>query len=288
MTARTREPSFIELYTPKLVTILRERYRLADFKADIVAGLTVAIVALPLSMAIAIASGVTPDRGLYTAIVGGFIVSALGGSRFQIGGPAGAFIVLVSTTVQRHGVDGLILATFLSGFILLAIGFLRLGAFIKYIPYPVTVGFTSGIAVIILASQFKELLGLTLPGEEPGPFLAKLQALGQALPTVSVSAVAIALAAIAAIVSAMRRYRGRTGRAFLIAVGADGGCRLAFWPAGRDDRHAFWRHPAIAAGAPPALDVVDRQGRGVSCRPPSPSRFSARSKACFRPSSPTA
>src|ERR1700722_8083125 len=112
MTARTHEPSFVELYTPKLVTILRERYRLADLKADIVAGLTVAIVALPLSMAIAIASGVTPDRGLYTAIVGGFIVSALGGSRFQIGGPAGAFIVLVSTTVQLHGVDGLILATF--------------------------------------------------------------------------------------------------------------------------------------------------------------------------------
>ena len=217
MTARTHEPSFVELYTPKLVTILRERYRLADLKADIVAGLTVAIVALPLSMAIAIASGVTPDRGLYTAIVGGFIVSALGGSRFQIGGPAGAFIVLVSTTVQLHGVDGLILATFLSGFILLAIGFLRLGAFIKYVPYPETVGFTSGIAVIILASQLKELLGLTLPGEEPGPFLAKLQALGQALPTVSVSAVAIALAAIAAIV-AMRRFRPHWP-AFLIAVG---------------------------------------------------------------------
>ena len=217
MTARTHEPSFVELYTPKLVTILRERYRLGDLKADIVAGLTVAIVALPLSMAIAIASGVTPDRGLYTAIVGGFIVSALGGSRFQIGGPAGAFIVLVSTTVQLHGVDGLILATFLSGVILLAIGFLRLGAFIKYVPYPVTVGFTSGIAVIILASQLKELLGLTLPGEEPGPFLAKLQALGQALPTVSVSAVAIAIAAIAAIV-AMRRFRPHWP-AFLIAVG---------------------------------------------------------------------
>src|ERR1700736_3728470 len=172
MTARTHAPSFVELYTPKLVTILRERYGLSGLKADIVAGLTVAIVALPLSMAIAIASGVTPDRGLYTAIVGGFIVSALGGSRFQIGGPAGAFIVLVSTTVQLHGVDGLILATFLSGFILLAIGFLRLGAFIKYIPYPVTVGFTSGIAVIIFASQLKDLLGLTL-SVEPGPILAK-------------------------------------------------------------------------------------------------------------------
>src|SRR5215213_9353003 len=157
-----RAPSFADLFTPKLVTVLREGYRVADLKADMVAGLTVAIVALPLSMAIA--SGVTPDRGLYAAIVGGFLVSALGGSRFQICGPAGAFIVLVTATVAQHGVDGLILATMLSGVILLAIAMLRLGTFIKYIPYPVTVGFTAGIAVIILASQLKELLGLTLTG----------------------------------------------------------------------------------------------------------------------------
>ena len=104
------QPSFAELFTPKLVTILREGYRLGDLRADAVAGLTVAIVAIPLSMAIAIASGVTPDRGLYTAIIGGFLISALGGSRFQIGGPAGAFIVLVAATVERHGVDGLVLS----------------------------------------------------------------------------------------------------------------------------------------------------------------------------------
>src|SRR5690606_24635999 len=106
---RAPEPTFAELFTPKLVTILREGYALRDLRADALAGLTVAIVALPLSMAIAIASGVTPDRGLYTAIIGGFVVSMLGGSRFQIGGPAGAFIVLVAATVQMHGVDGLIL-----------------------------------------------------------------------------------------------------------------------------------------------------------------------------------
>src|SRR5258708_20192697 len=147
MVARTGEPTFTELFTPKLVTILRERYGLADLKADAIAGLTVAIVALPLSMAIAIASGVTPDRGLYAAIFGGFVVSALGGSRFQIGGPAGAFIVLVAATVEQHGVDGLILATMLSGLMLLALGLLRLGTFIKYIPYPVTVGVTSGLSV---------------------------------------------------------------------------------------------------------------------------------------------
>lgn len=217
MTTRTGEPSFVELFTPKLFTILKERYGLAALKADAVAGLTVAIVALPLSMAIAIASGVTPDRGLYTAIVGGFVVSALGGSRFQIGGPAGAFIVLVAATVAQHGVDGLILATLLSGLILLTIGFLRLGAFIKYVPYPVTVGFTSGIAVIIFASQLKDLLGLTLGGKEPGPFVPKLVALAAVLPTVNVAAVGVAVLSIVVIVG-LRRYRPHWP-GFLIAVG---------------------------------------------------------------------
>lgn len=216
MTARTRAPTFTELFTPKLITVLREGYGLADLKADAVAGLTVAIVALPLSMAIAIASGVTPDRGLYTAIVGGFLVSALGGSRFQIGGPAGAFIVLVTATVIQHGVDGLILATMVSGVIMLAIALLRLGTFIKYIPYPVTVGFTAGIAVIIFASQLKELLGLTLVGQEPGPLLPKFRALVAALPTVSPAAAAVAGIAIS-IILVLRRIRP-TWPGFLIAV----------------------------------------------------------------------
>lgn len=216
MVARSHDPSFIELFTPKLVTVLRERYRLADLKADAVAGLTVAIVALPLSMAIAIASGVTPDRGLYASIIGGFIVSALGGSRFQIGGPAGAFIVLVAATVAAHGVDGLLLATFLSGLMLTAIGLLRLGTFIKYIPYPVTVGFTAGIATIIFASQLKELLGLTLAGPEPGPFIPKLEALGRALPTASGAAIAVAALSIGAILL-VRRLRPHWP-SYLIAV----------------------------------------------------------------------
>jgi len=210
------DPSFIELFTPKLVTVLRERYGLADLKADAVAGLTVAIVALPLSMAIAIASGVTPDRGLYASIVGGFIVSALGGSRFQIGGPAGAFIVLVAATVAQHGVDGLLLATFLSGLMLAAIGLLRLGTFIKYIPYPVTVGFTAGIAMIIFASQLKDLLGLTLDGPEPGPFIPKLEALGRALPTASGAAIAVAALSVGTILL-VRRLRPHWP-SYLIAV----------------------------------------------------------------------
>jgi SulP family sulfate permease len=216
MLAPTRRPSFVELYTPKLATVLREGYRARDLKADVIAGLTVAIVALPLSMAIAIGSGVTPDRGLYTSIVGGFIVSLLGGSRFQIGGPAGAFIVLVAATVEKFGLDGLLLATFLAGLILLVVGFLRLGQFIKYIPFPVTVGFTSGIAVIIFAGQVKELLGLTLKGPEPGPFLPKVQALAEALPTISAPAVGVAAAAILSIL-AVRRLKPHWP-AFLIGV----------------------------------------------------------------------
>ncbi len=185
--------SFAELFTPKLVTVLREGYGLRHLRMDAVSGLTVAIVALPLSMAIAIASGATPAQGLYTAAVGGFIVSLLGGSRFQIGGPAGAFIVLVGATVAAHGMDGLILATLVSGVLLALIGFLRLGTFIKFIPFPVTVGFTAGIAIIIFASQLKELLGLTLPGPEPGPLIEKFPMLWQALPTLSPWALVLSL-----------------------------------------------------------------------------------------------
>ncbi|UIJ93593.1 SulP family inorganic anion transporter [Sinorhizobium meliloti] len=203
---------------PKTVSVLAEGYGLARLKADALAGLTVAIVALPLSMAIAIASGVTPDRGLYTAIVGGFLVSLLGGSRVQIGGPAGAFIVLVAATVARHGVDGLLLATLMSGFMLIAAGYLRLGQYIKFIPYPVTVGFTAGIAVIIFASQLRDLFGLTLPGAEPGPIVDKVAALAQAAGTVSWAAVLTAALTVG-IILALRRVRPHWP-GMLIAVAA--------------------------------------------------------------------
>lgn len=196
--------TFGEMFTPKLVTVLREGYDLSKFQRDLIAGLTVAIVALPLSMAIAIASGVSPDKGLFTAIVGGFIVSALGGSRFQIGGPAGAFIVLVASTVEAHGVDGLLLATMLSGSFLLAIGYLRLGTYIKFIPYPVTVGFTAGIAVIIFASQLHDLFGLTLSAREPGELVPKLVTLTAAADTVNFAAVGISLLTILTIVTLKR------------------------------------------------------------------------------------
>jgi SulP family sulfate permease len=217
----SRSPRFADLYMPKLVTVLREGYDGAGFKADLIAGLTVAIVALPLSMAIAIASGVGPERGLYTAIVGGFIVSLLGGSRFQIGGPAGAFIVLVAATVAAHGVEGLLIATFLSGLMLMAVGWLRLGTFVKFIPYPVTIGFTAGIAVIILASQLRDLAGLTLAGPEPPALLPKLAALAAALPSASGAALGIAALAIALIL-VCRRWRPHWP-AYLIAVVATAG-----------------------------------------------------------------
>jgi sulfate permease, SulP family len=201
-----KPPSFAELYAPKLITVLREGYSVEAFRADVIAGLTVAIVALPLSMAIAIASGVTPDRGLYTAVVGGFIVSLLGGSRFQIGGPAGAFIVLVSLTAERQGVDGVILATLMAGVLLIAAGYLRLGTYIKFIPYPVTVGFTAGIAVVIFASQLRDLLGITLTAKEPGELIPKLEVLAHELHTANVSAVAVSGVCIAIIIG-LRKLR---------------------------------------------------------------------------------
>src|SRR4051812_27882683 len=171
------------LYRPKLLTTFREGYSLDHLRKDLLAALTVAIVALPLSMAFAIASGVSPARGLYTAIVGGFLVSALGGSRFQIGGPAGAFIVLVAATVSKFGVEGLLLTVLLSGAMLTLLGLSRLASLIRHIPHAVTVGFTAGIAVIIFASQLKDLGGLTVAGTEPGLLLPKLWALASAFPT---------------------------------------------------------------------------------------------------------
>jgi sulfate permease, SulP family len=213
-------PSFGELYMPKLVTVLREGYGLAALRADAMAGLTVAIVALPLSMAIAIASGTTPERGLFTAIVGGFLISALGGSRFQVGGPAGAFIVLVASAVDRHGIDGVVLATMMAGVFLALAGLLRLGTFIKFIPYPVTVGFTAGIAVIIFASQMKDLLGLKLDGKEPAAFIAKIETLARSLDTISPAAVALSLLTIGLIVGAKKLKPHWPGMLIAVAVAA--------------------------------------------------------------------
>jgi SulP family sulfate permease len=194
------------LYRPKLSTVLAEGYGLDSLRHDLLAGLTVAVIALPLSMAIAIASGVTPDRGLYTAIVGGFLVSALGGSRFQIGGPAAAFIVLVAATAARFGVEGLLAAVLLSGLLLAVLGAARLGGLVQHIPHAVVIGFTTGIALTIVAGQLKDLGGLVLSGREPGPFLNKLVADAHALATLHPATLLMGLGVVVVILL-LRRLR---------------------------------------------------------------------------------
>ena len=208
--------STVDLYRPELLTVIREGYHRADLKKDAAAGLTVAVVALPLSMAIAVASGVSPDRGLYAAIVGGFIVSLLGGSRVQIGGPAGAFILLVAATASRFGSEGLLTAVFLSGGILTLLGALRLGSLVRRMPHAVTVSFTCAIAITIGASQLKDLGGVRLSQAEPGPLIPKLIALERAIHTVSPAALAIG-AAVAATIILLRRLRP-AWPAMLIAI----------------------------------------------------------------------
>ncbi|MFY9658909.1 MAG: SulP family inorganic anion transporter [Methylocystis sp.] len=215
--------SFTDSFTPKLLSTVREGYGFSQFRADALAGLTVAIVALPLSMAIAIASGAKPENGLYAAIVGGFLISAFGGSRFQIGGPAGAFIVLVAKVIETHGYPGFLAATLMAGVLLVAIGYLRLGTYIKYIPYSVTIGFTAGVALIIFSSQIKDLLGLKV-AHEPADFLEKLEAFRPALPTASIPAIGLAAGSLAFILI-LRVWKPRFP-GFLAAIALGG---LAVW-----------------------------------------------------------
>src|SRR5687768_16055625 len=157
------------MLVPKLVTTLKT-YDREQLVSDMTAGVVVGIVALPLAIAFAVASGVTPDRGLYTAIIAGFLISALGGSRVQIGGPTGAFVVIVYAVLQQHGMDGLLVATIMAGVILVALGVTGLGSAIKFVPHPVVIGFTSGIALIIFSTQIKDLLGLRIE-EVPSGFV---------------------------------------------------------------------------------------------------------------------
>lgn len=214
------------LFVPKLFIVLRRGYGVAQFRKDAVAGLTVAIVALPLAMALAIASGTTPDKGLVTAVVAGFLISALGGSRFQIGGPTGAFVVVVFGVIANHGYQGLVVATAMAGVLLVIAGLARLGTWIKYIPLPVVTGFTSGIAVIIASSQVADLLGLSID-KVPAEFVAKWGTYATHLDTVNYAALAVAIVALATII-ALRRFAPKWP-GFLIAVG---GASLAAWGLG--------------------------------------------------------
>ncbi len=203
------------LYEPKLFTLLRRGYGLDDLRRDLVAGLTVSIVALPLSMALAIASGTTPDKGLHTAIVAGFLVSLLGGSRVQIGGPTAAFVPVVFNVIDKFGYGGLILCTLLAGLMLIAAGVLRVGTLMKYIPKPVITGFTAGIAVSIFSSQVKDLLGLSMD-KVPAEFFARWSAYAQHLSSAAPVAVLFTAVSLAIIVG-LRRLRP-TWPGFLIAV----------------------------------------------------------------------
>lgn len=178
--------------TPELISTLRAGYAPARLRADVIAGITVAMVALPLSIAIAIASGAPPATGLVTAVIGGLLISALGGSKVQIGGPTGAFIVVVAGVIATHGQDGLVLATAMAGGILLLAGLLRAGRLIAWVPEPVIQGFTLGIALIIATSQLKDLLGLDIP-REPAAFLDKLPVLWASRDTLSWSALGLGL-----------------------------------------------------------------------------------------------
>ncbi|MBS0483230.1 MAG: STAS domain-containing protein [Proteobacteria bacterium] len=204
---------------PKLLITLREGYNLAKFRADALAGLTVAIVALPLAMALGIASGASPDKGLVTAIIAGFLISALGGSRVQIGGPTGAFVVVVAGVIAVHGYAGLLLATVLAGIILIVAGYAGVGKLMRFVPIPVVTGFTSGIAVIIATSQIGDFLGLKA-GKVPAEFIGKWHAYLAAIGTVSWPTLAIGAITLGLII-ALRRYAPRLP-GYLIAVVAAG------------------------------------------------------------------
>lgn len=185
------------MFVPKIVTALKN-YDREQFLGDLVAGVIVGVVALPLAIAFAIASGVTPDRGLWTAVIAGFLISALGGSRVQIGGPTGAFVVIVYGIVQKHGVDGLAIATMMAGVILVIMGFAKLGAMIKFIPHPVITGFTSGIAVIIFSGGIKDLMGLRM-GEIPPGFVDKWIAYAETASGFTPSAIGVSALALGVI-----------------------------------------------------------------------------------------
>src|SRR5438045_3358432 len=179
------------MFVPKSIVCLREGITREQLLRDLMAGLVVGVVALPLALAFAIASGVPPERGLYTAIVAGFLISALGGSRVQIGGPTGAFVVIVYGIVTRLGYDGLAICTVMAGIFLILMGVARMGALIKFIPYPVITGFTSGIAVIIFSGQMKDFFGLKM-GAVPAELMDKWVAYFDARSSMNVDALLVA------------------------------------------------------------------------------------------------
>jgi sulfate permease, SulP family len=190
-------------FEPKLLAVLREGYSRQTFVADLISGVLVGIVALPLAIAFAIASGVKPEQGLYTAVIAGFVVSVFGGSCVQIAGPTGAFIVIVYGIVQTHGYDGLVVATLIAGMLLIAMGLARFGSLLKFVPYPLIVGFTSGIALIIFTSQINDFFGLGIQNL-PADFVEKWAVYARQLPSANVTSLAVALGSLLIIVASQR------------------------------------------------------------------------------------
>lgn len=236
---------------PKLMITLREGYDLTRFRADALAGLTVAIVALPLAMALGIASGASPDKGLVTAVVAGFLISALGGSRVQVGGPTGAFVVVIAGVIASHGYAGLLLATAMAGIILIAAGYAGLGKLMRFVPMPVVTGFTAGIAVIIASGQIGDFLGLRT-GKVPAEFLDKWLAYWGALGTLSWITVALGAGTLGTILL-LKRINPRLPGYLIAIVGASAAAALLQLPV----ETVGQRFPAMPTGLPaPHLPAV--------------------------------
>ena len=234
-------------FIPKSIVCLREGYGRQFFLNDLFAGLTVGVIALPLAIAFAIASHVRPEQGLYTAIIAGILISVLGGSRVQIGGPTGAFVVIIAGIVDQYGYEGLALATLMAGVILIILGVAKFGAMIKFIPYPVTTGFTTGIAVIIAAGQVKDFFGLDVPGKIPSAFIAQCAAYYEAMAARGVNAYATGIAVGGLLLMALlRRFAPRVPGYILVVILAT----VAVWIFGWDASHGVQTIESRFGGIP--------------------------------------
>ena len=211
-------------WAPKSLETL-QHYKREYFLSDLIAGVTVGVVALPLAMAFAIASGVSPQAGIYTAILGGFLVSLLGGSKIQIGGPTGAFVVIVAGIIARHGLSGLLMVTMMAGVILLFLGFTGLGTAVKFIPRPVVIGFTNGIALLIASTQVKDFFGLKIE-DNPSEFFARMEAIAANVRTVDWTSFGLAAASLALILTVPRWMPKAAGLDCRFACRDSGGGRL--------------------------------------------------------------
>src|SRR5713101_5545398 len=217
----------IEAWLPKSIILLRD-YDRHKFLSDLLAGVTVGLVALPLAMAFAIASGLSPQAGLYCAIVTGFLISALGGSKTQIGGPTGAFVVVIAGIVAKHGIDGLFACTVMAGVLLVLLGVTGMGTMVKYFPRPVVVGFTNGIAILIASTQIRDLFGLKMD-HVPGDFFHRMMAFAQAADTFSWQATAVALGSLAIMILCLK-YAKRVPGAIVVTFGATAAVTLLHLP----------------------------------------------------------